>query len=487
MRLSAAATAFFVALLVGAAAAPAADIGANDDSAKHTADYGLATYSEMAAVGLRRTVIGVRFRPSQALVIQDKELLDRIVPNALAAGLRVVLAVYPYPPREIEARLASPALFAGYVSAVAQAYPQVTQFVIGNEPNQPAFWRPQFTRSGTNASAPGFGPYLAAAYDALKAIDSTLEVIGVGLSPRGNDKPKAKNNVSTSPVRFLRALGTWYRRSGRTRPLMDSFSFHPYPNRATDPLDRGYPWPNAGFSNLGRVKQALWDAFDGTSQPTTLNGLTIHLDEVGWQVDTSLRVGYQGAENVPVTDEITQAAIYGDLIRRANCDPDVASVSFFGFRDDGLRTGFQAALLRADGTPRPAVAAVQAAIAEADSGCSEGEVPWTPAQEVIDANVEVGIEGEATVTARIAAGEDVRAALCVDSLEVRGIGGAAWRSLRISGAGCQKFAVRGLRPLNVALAVPSGEDVRGDIMAELTAQSNRARTTVVVHQLPTLR
>ena len=42
---------------------------------------------------------------------------------------------------------------------------------------------------------------------------------------------------------------------------MDGFSFHPYPNEATDPLERGYAWPNAGFANLDRLKQALWDAF----------------------------------------------------------------------------------------------------------------------------------------------------------------------------------------------------------------------------------
>ena len=37
---------------------------------------------------------------------------------------------------------------------------------------------------------------------------------------------------------------------------MDAFSFHPYPNEATDPLERGYAWPNAGFANLDRLKQA---------------------------------------------------------------------------------------------------------------------------------------------------------------------------------------------------------------------------------------
>ena len=271
---------------------------------------GAAMYEQMRALGLRQVVIGVRFVPSDPMVIQGKAHLDDAVATAVAAGLRVVLAAYPYPPREIEAGLGSPTLFAGYVGALASIYPEVRQFVIGNEPNQPAFWRPQFDPTGANVSAKAFGPYLAAAYDALKGVDETLRVVGVGLSPRGNDRPDAKNNISTSPVRFLRALGEWYRRSGRTRPLMDTFSFHPYPRQATDPLDRGYSWPNVGFVNLDRLKQALWDAFRGTAQPTTVEGLKLHLDEVGWQVDTARRAGYIGRENVPVTDEITQAGIY---------------------------------------------------------------------------------------------------------------------------------------------------------------------------------
>ena len=333
------AAACLVALLGGAATASAADVGANDDSAKFAADGGVALYTDMVDNGLEQTVIGVRFKPSEPMQIQDKQLLDRAIPNAIDAGLHVVLAIYPYPPREIEAGLGSPALFGAYVSTVVRAYPQVRQFVLGNEANQPAFWRPQFSHKGVNVSAAAFGRYLAAGYDAVKAVDPELKVVGIGLSPRGNDKPRAKSNISTSPIRFLRALGAWYRASGRTQPLMDSFSFHPYPNSAKDSLDRGYGWPNAGFVNLDRIKQALWDAFNRTAQPTTLTGLKLHLDEIGWQVDTRRLSGYTGAENVPVTDELTQARIYGDLIRRAACDPDVESVSFFGFRDDGAPNG----------------------------------------------------------------------------------------------------------------------------------------------------
>ncbi len=478
MRLLAAAITLFLAVLVaGVSRAPAADIGANDDSGKYAADGGVAMYAQMSALGLEQVVIGVRFVPSEPMVIQGKQQLDHAITNALAAGLRVVLAVYPYPAQEIQAGFGSPSMFAGYVGAVASIYPEVRQFVIGNEPNQPVFWRPQFGAGGANVSAKAFGPYLAAAYDALKGVDQTLNVVGVGLSPRGNDRPTARNNISTSPVRFLRSLGDWYRKSGRTRPLMDGFSFHPYPRQATDALDKGYLWPNAGFVNLDRLKQALWDAFHGTAQPTTVEGLKLHLDEVGWQVDTSRRQGYRGVENVPVTDEITQAAIYGELVRRAACDEDIAEISFFGFRDDTARTGFQAAIQRADGSQRPAAATVRDAITATAAGCAGKPVHWLPGDGVLDARVAIGPATLTNVTTRIAAGEDVRATVCVRL--------APLHSRKPGAAQCRATAIVGLRPRFVQVPAPEGARGKLDVAVRLAAESNRARKTVVVGKAAT--
>jgi len=467
MRLLTLATALAVALLAGATAASALEVGANDDSAKHSDDRGETMFTEMAALGLRQVVVGVRFTPSQPDVIPERRLLEQVVPKALDAGLRVVFAVFPYPTREIEAGLGSPDQFGAWAREVARAFPQVRRFVVGNEPNQPAFWRPQFDAGGKNASAGSFGPYLAAAYDALKAVDPGTTVIGVGLSPRGNDKPNANGNISTSPVRFLRALGAWYRASGRTRPLMDGFSFHPYPAKATDPLDRGYGWPNAGFVNLDRIKQALWDAFQGTAQPTTLSGLKLHLDEVGWQVDTAGQGAYQGSENVPVTDEETQAKIYAELVRRAACDPDVAGISFFGFRDDGLRTGFQAGLQTADGVPRPATDAVREAITETARGCPKPLQPWQPETTVVGVKATV-LAGKSRVSARVVAGEDARGSVCVREA-------AAAKSGR-----CVPVTLRGMRPLTVSLVPPVTKSPRVEVKVDLAAEANPTRRTTVV-------
>ena len=65
---------------------------------------------------------------------------------------------------------------------------------------------------------------------------------------------------------------------------MGELAYHPYPRRDTDPLSSGILWPNAGATNLDRVKQVVWDAFNGTAQKTFEDGLRVRLDEVGWQV-----------------------------------------------------------------------------------------------------------------------------------------------------------------------------------------------------------
>jgi hypothetical protein len=479
------------AALVGAVAgvSSAADVGANDSTATFVADGGAAFYREMAALGLEQSVLTVRFRPSEPATIQNQDALDAAVEQATAAGLKVVLSAYPYPPRELAQGLGTPAAFASWLTLLAARYPQVRQYVIGNEPNQTAFVRPQFGKNKRNASAATAGAYLAAGYDALKAVSPAITVIGVGLSPRGNDDPGARSNPSVSPLRFLSALGRWYRASGRTRPLMDGFSFHPYPRKATDSLARGYDWPNAGFPNLGRIKQGLWDAFHGTAQPTTAEGLELYLDEVGWQVGTTARVGYAGAENVPVTTEAQQAAIYGALVREAACDPSVAEVNFFGFYDDGLRTGFQAGLYRADGSPRPAAQAVRQAIADTAGGCAGDVVEWKPAVGVSGAAVTglafTGLFGPVLARTRLvlevdtSADEGARATASLERLSTPAVPDSRVLSGRTTAAVAETIAaVRPPGTARILLSLPDGlPPGRYALTVRLTAEGDPSRVT----------
>ena len=352
--------------------------GANDDTGKYSLDGGAVYFPQMAAAGLRQNVMTVRWKPSDPLNIPDRAALDVAVPNAVAAGIEVVFAVYPYPPSELEVGGVSHLAFAAWLDQLARAYPQVTTYIVGNEPNLNTFWRPQGSGGGRILSAAQFGRFLAAGYDALKTVSPEITVLGVGSSPRGDRAPGSAGK--SSPVHFLAALGAWYRASLRPTPIMDGFSYHPYPNPSdfTVPFTFTYGWPNASVLELARIKQALWDAFDGTPQPTTLNGLKLYLDEVGWQVDTSTQPGYRDAENVRVTSEETQAAIYAELVRYVVCDADVAQLNFFGYYDEPTRLGWQAALRRTDGSERASHAAVAAAIAETGGKCWSPPRIWQP-------------------------------------------------------------------------------------------------------------
>ena len=224
-------------------------------------------------------------------------------------------------------------------------------------------------------------------------------MIGVGLSPRGNDNPHARSNISRSPVRFIRDLGAAYRASHRAKPIMDELAFHPYPAVNTDAPDHGYSWPNAGLPNLDRVKQAAWDAFNGTAQPTfaetgvqSMNPLKLQVDEIGWQVAPlpGLAGLYTGTENVPTVDEPTQAEYYWDVLMSAECDPTIKSLSFFLLMDEPDLSHWQSGLERIDGSHRESYNAVKTQLAQTHGNCQEGMLSWRHTTTVIQARVAWG-------------------------------------------------------------------------------------------------
>ena len=376
--------------LLLAAGACAAVIGINEDNPKYADDGGVAFYGQATDAGFKQNVVSILWQPDDPLSEETKNRVRNAIESAHAKGVNVILALYPGKARAItDGGLEGGADF---LQQVVSEFPQVTSYIVGNEPNQPRFWQPQFNADRSQASGAAFEAFLARSYDVLKQFSPGVKVIGVGLSPRGNDRPLAKSNISTSPVRFLKAMGDAYRKSGRTKPIMDSFSFHPYPNRNTDTPAKGYPWPNGGVVNLDRIKQAIWDAFNGTGQPTIEDGLTIDLDEVGWQVDTANQSGYTGRENVPTVSEAQQAAYHADIVRRVACDSTVSSLNFFHFVDETDRDRFQSGAIRADGTKRASFDMVSKAIADTNSGttCKGKRVAWQHTTTIVGGGIAFG-------------------------------------------------------------------------------------------------
>jgi hypothetical protein len=371
--------------LVAGGARAGLDVGVTEDAGK--TDGGAAFFTTLADVGLTVNRVSVNWDPAAPTTIPGEAELAAWLPQAQVSGTRIVFAVAPLKARDLTASPSARAEFIAFVRELAQRFPTVKDYVIGNEPNQPRFWLPQFAANGKPLAAADYLPVLAGSYDALKAVDPTITVIGVGLSPRGNDQPSAKNNVSRSPVRFLRDLGVAYRASGRTKPLMDELAFHPYPPPTQPSPDVGYPWPNAGLPDLDRVKQAVWDAFNGTAQPTVAEPRTsfgrplkLDLDEVGWQVAplpalASLYFGTETKGLVTVSEQ-TQADYYRDTILLAECDPAIRLLSFFHLTDELDLDRWQSGLLRADGSHRPSYDAVKQTIAQTRGNCQGAPATW---------------------------------------------------------------------------------------------------------------
>jgi hypothetical protein len=371
-----------------AAASPGVLYGVADDTGKYADDSGAAFYTRVAATGLQADRFTVTWNPAAPMTIPEKAFLDRAVPEAAVHGIQIVMSVRPTRANAIGGSLVQAKKFAAYLALVARTYRSVKIFVVGNEPNQPRFWQPQF-RHGQSVAGADYERMLALAYDALKKVDKTIKVAGGGLSGRGNDDAHALTNSSTSPLRFLYDMGRAYRTSKRTAPIMDLLSFHPYPRSSLDSLQKGLEWPMAGYANLNRVKQGLWDSFSGTKQPTTDTGLGILIDEVGWQVrvDSSAADSlYTGAENVAVASESHQADVYAQLVKATACDASVKALFFMPFIDETSLTGFQSGLVRADGTERASYTSVKSAIAATHgTRCLGKRVTWKPVRSVLGA------------------------------------------------------------------------------------------------------
>jgi hypothetical protein len=386
-------TASLAGALVLASSAYAVDVGVVDD-------YGIAPanspsfFDSLADLGMRENRLSIPWDPAAPTTIQNQQALEQYMALATLRGVRIVFAVAPTKAAAITSDPGAAPTYVAFLQQLARTFPMVKDFVIGNEPNQPRFWQPQFGRQGQPLSPPAYYALLARSYDGLKGVDPAISVIGLGLSPRGNDQPNARENVSISPVRFLNGLGRAYRRARRQKPIMDALSLHPYPDRDTDSLMKGYRWPNAGTPNLDRIKQAFWDAFSGTAQPTFREGrsrgsMTFRLGEIGWQVGIvpNSTGAYYGRESVRPTNEASQAGIYAQAIRYLACDASVQSMLFFLLRDEPDLERWQAGLVRADGSARPSFDSVKATLTQTGGRCTGRLRSWRHSTKVAGARV----------------------------------------------------------------------------------------------------
>jgi hypothetical protein len=376
------------ALAIAGPAFAGVSVGVNDDAGKYS-NGDAQFWQTMKQNGLKQNAVTVLWDETQPTAILEQSFLDKSLPAAQAAGIKVVFDVYPMHSQAFTKNGATPAQFGDFLKKLAQRYPQVTEYVVMNECNQTRFVNPQFDANGANQSAAICGSALAAGYDALKSVNPNIFVWGVGLSPRGNDNASAVSNVSTSPVKFLAALGAWYKASGRSQPLMDGFDFHPYPIPQSLPFATGYAdTDNAAVSNLPRIYQAFYDAFKGGSQKTIgPGGLPVSLNEVGVQTDNTGKSGYSGTEvsgdanggvRGDTATEAFQSSWYLQMLNYVACDPNIKAVNIFHLVDESDLGGWQSGLYFVGYQAKQSASAVSQWISQTSGNCTGASKAWTP-------------------------------------------------------------------------------------------------------------
>jgi hypothetical protein len=350
------------ALALGAASAaraggPAMVVGAAEDNVKQPTLAAARAKVDLARrAGLKALRITAQWSLGQTEPAPEELTRLRMAGEAAhRAGMDIYLSVYPYGSSQTPLRAADRRAFASFTVAVVRAMPRLRNVIVGNEPNLNRFWMPQFTPDGRDAAAPAYLLLLAETYDAVKAVRRSVTVIGGTVSARGNDRPDGKRPTH-SPTRFIPDLGEAYRASGRTRPVMDAFAFHPYPETSSTPPTRTHPVSTTvGLADYGKLVGLLGRAFDGTAQRGS--SLPIVYTEFGLDsvIPARKRHAYTGVEP-PTTrplDERRQGESYRRALELAFCQPTVRAFFLFHTVDEGDLNRLQTGMYYADGRPKP--------------------------------------------------------------------------------------------------------------------------------------
>lgn len=341
---------FVLAITIAGVAASTASaremlVGVDDDTAKWRNDTaGIVSIQRDAGFGTVKVTFPWRpgmVHPGNV----EQHYVERLARMSLLKQ-RVVVAIAgnaQQAPRTATAR----AQFCSYAREVVSSLPGVNDVVIWNEVNSPTFWMPQ-------RSAPSeYAALLARCWDDLHAARPDVNVIS-------STAPAHK------PLEFIRRLGSAYKETGRTKPIIDTFGHNPYPFVASErpevTHDNGY----VGQGDYDGLVRTIRIAFSDTAQPLPgADGVTIWYLEDGFQTQTPwgqpLYLGYENATALVPALAPAPLVDQEDQLRRAltlaYCrQPLVGAFFNFLLADERRLAGWQSGLLWADWRPKPSYA-----------------------------------------------------------------------------------------------------------------------------------
>ena len=286
---------------------------------------------------------------------------DRTVRAAAAAGIRVMFTILgtpawasgsaawnraPQDAADLEAFAAAAARrYDGTFDpgGAASVLPRVRYWTAWNEPNNPVFLRPQYTRVGTTwvvQSARAYARICNAVVAGLKTDSVSKPLVACGVTaPRGNNQAGAAR-ASVSPVVFLRAM-----RAAGARGF-DAYAHHPYygfrgETPSTPPANgaAGQPPTAVTMGNLGVLIKEV----------TRLYGpLRIWITEYGYQTNPPDRTFGVSWAN--------QALYLRQAWQLARANPRVDVFLWFLLQDEAPIGRWQSGLLSVGGARKPAFA-----------------------------------------------------------------------------------------------------------------------------------
>jgi hypothetical protein len=290
---------------------------------------------------------------------------DRTVQYAQQNGIKVMFSIVGTPPwangaAGVNVVPRSALDLERFATAAARRYngawpapdgrilPAVRSWLAWNEPNNPAFLRPQFRKVKGKPVIQSAIDYAKICNAIVKGVRKTTigaSKVACGVTgPRGNNNPNS-SRPAVSPLPFLRAM----KKAGATG--FDSYAHHPYygapketPSTPPPPGIHGNAATAITLGNLGLLVKEV----------TRLYGnKRIWITEYGYQTNPPDRIF--GVSFANQAKYLTQA--YG--IAKKN--PRVDMFIWFLLRDErvGVNDGWQSGLLTASGAKKPAFAAFQ--------------------------------------------------------------------------------------------------------------------------------
>ncbi|MGH3132957.1 MAG: hypothetical protein ACRDNY_04300 [Gaiellaceae bacterium] len=325
----------------------------------------------LRVAGFRAARVTSFWTPGRAAPSEEElRVLGNVAGAASMNGVRLFVTVMHPGSRTTPLTDEAQAEFTSFAAAIVRAVPGVRDVIVANEPNLNRFWLPQFGPEGENVAATAYLSLLARTYDALKNVSPDVQVHGVAVSPRGNDRPQG-SRPTHSPTTFIRDLGIAYRASGRDRPLMDTFVIHPYGEHSSLPPTFAHPKnTSVGIADYDKLVALLGEAFDGTAQRGST--LPIVYGEYGVESQippekAGLYTGQEPRTTKPVPEE-TQATYYEQALGLAFCQPNVVGVLIFHSIDERALPTWQSGVYYVDGTAKSSLPRVTEALDRTTGG-----------------------------------------------------------------------------------------------------------------------